>query len=212
MIVLFDFDGVLVDTETQYSVFWDGVGRDFLGVEDFGWTIKGQTLKQIYEKHITSAEDQEKVTLRLDEFERNMSYDFLPGVTGFLTQLKSAGIRSAIVTSSNDKKMTNVHRAHPELSGLIDRILTSEDFRKSKPDPECFLKGMEVLGGKPEDTIVFEDSLHGLAAGRASGAFVVGLSTTFPAERIEGLCDLVISDFRGLDIGTLITMSQNLAD
>ena len=203
MIVLFDFDGVLVDTETQYSRFWDGIGRDFLGVGDFGWTIKGQTLKQIYGKHIVSEEDREKVTHLLDEFERNMSYDFLPGVPEFLATLKSAGIRTAIVTSSNDKKMANVHRAHPELSSMIDRILTSEDFTRSKPDPECFLKGMEVLGASPSETVVFEDSLHGLAAGRASGAKVIGLSTTFPAERIAPLCDKVIPDFTTLTLSDL---------
>ena len=203
MVVLFDFDGVLVDTETQYSVFWYSIGRDFLGVDGFGWTIKGQTLKQIYGNHIPSAEDQEQVTLLLDEFERNMSYDFLPGVENFLRELKSAGVRTAIVTSSNDKKMANVYRAHPELTDLIDRILTSEDFTKSKPDPECFLKGMEVLGGTPSDTVVFEDSLHGLAAGRASGARVIGLSTTFPAEKIAHLCDMVIPDFTSLSLSDL---------
>lgn len=206
MVVLFDFDGVLVDTETQYSRFWDGIGRDFLGVDDFGWTIKGQTLKQIYDRHIPSREDQEKVTMLLDEFEKNMSYDFLPGVERFLTELKAAGIPAAIVTSSNDKKMANVHRAHPELSGLIDRILTSEDFTKSKPDPECFLKGMEVLGGSPSETIVFEDSLHGLTAGRASGARVIGLSTTFPADRIASLCDMVIPDFTVLSLHDLLSV------
>lgn len=206
MVVLFDFDGVLVDTETQYSRFWDGIGRDFLGVDDFGWTIKGQTLKQIYGRHIPSREDQEKVTMLLDEFEKNMSYDFLPGVERFLTELKAAGIPAAIVTSSNDKKMANVHRAHPELSGLIDRILTSEDFTKSKPDPECFLKGMEVLGGSPSETIVFEDSLHGLTAGRASGARVIGLSTTFPADKIAPLCDMVIPDFTDISLHDLLSV------
>lgn len=206
MVVLFDFDGVLVDTETQYSRFWDGIGRDFLGVDDFGWTIKGQTLKQIYDRHIPSREDQEKVTMLLDEFEKNMSYDFLPGVERFLTELKDAGIPAAIVTSSNDKKMANVHRAHPELSGLIDRILTSEDFTKSKPDPECFLKGMEVLGGSPSETIVFEDSLHGLTAGRASGARVIGLSTTFPADKIAPLCDMVIPDFTDISLHDLLSV------
>lgn len=203
MIVLFDFDGVLVDTESQYSVFWDGIGRDFLGVEGFGWTIKGQTLKQIYANHITSAEDQEKVTRLLDEYERNMSYDFLPGVTGFLAELKAAGIPAAIVTSSNDKKMENVYRAHPELSDMIDLVITSEHFSRSKPDPECFLKGMELLGGTPADTVVFEDSLHGLAAGRASGAKVIGLATTFPAEKIATLCDKVIPDFTTLTLADL---------
>ena len=47
MIVLFDFDGVLADTETQYTEFWNKIGKDYLGLEDFGRTIKGQTLVQI---------------------------------------------------------------------------------------------------------------------------------------------------------------------
>ena len=48
--VLFDFDGVIMDTETQYTVFWDEQGHKYLGEEDFGRCIKGQTLTQIYEK------------------------------------------------------------------------------------------------------------------------------------------------------------------
>lgn len=94
--------------------------------------------------------------------------------------------------------MANVYKAHPELLSLVDKILTSDDFTKSKPDPECFLKGMEVLGGTPEETIVFEDSLHGIAAGRAAGAKVIGLATTNTRETITPLCDMVIDDFTEL--------------
>lgn len=200
MIVLFDFDGVLVDTETQYTHMWDAIGADFLGQEGFGWTIKGQTLKDIYASHIPDPQLQEAVTERLDEYERQMVYEFIPGVPEFLKALKEAGIPTAIVTSSNDKKMANVYRALPELKSMVDMILTSEHFTKSKPDPECFLKGMELLGGTPSDTVIFEDSIHGLTAARASGAKVVGLATTFPAERVAPLSDMVISDFKGLTI------------
>ncbi len=200
MIVLFDFDGVLVDTETQYTHMWDAIGADFLGQEGFGWKIKGQTLKDIYASHIPDPQLQEAVTERLDEYERQMVYEFIPGVPEFLKALKEAGIPTAIVTSSNDKKMANVYRALPELKSMVDMILTSEHFTKSKPDPECFLKGMELLGGTPSDTVIFEDSIHGLTAARASGAKVVGLATTFPAERVAPLSDMVISDFKGLTI------------
>ena len=203
MIVLFDFDGVLVDTETQYTHMWDAIGRDFLGEEGFGWKIKGQTLKQIYAAYVTDPQLQEAVTARLDEYERQMVYEFIPGVPEFLNALKEAGVPTAIVTSSNDKKMANVYRALPELTSMVDRILTSEHFTKSKPDPECFLKGMELLGGTPADTVIFEDSLHGLAAARATGAKVIGLATTFPAERVAPLCDVVISDFTGLSLADL---------
>ena len=111
-----------------------------------------------------------------------------------------AGIRTAIVTSSHNVKMANAYRAHPELPGLVGAILTSNDFTRSKPDPECFLKGMEVLGGTPEETIVFEDSLHGINAGRAAGAKVIGLTTTNKSEVLTPLCDMVIDDFVGFSL------------
>ena len=100
--------------------------------------------------------------------------------------------------------MKNVRKAHPELWELVDAVLTSEHFSRSKPDPECFLKGMEILGGIPEDTYVFEDSLHGINAGRASGAHVIGLATTNPRETIEPLCDIVIDDFRGFSLNRIV--------
>ena len=201
MIVLFDFDGVIADTETQYTEFWNRIGREYLGQEEFGHTIKGQTLVQIFGKYFESMDrEQEEIVPQLNEFEANMSYDYIPGVYRFMQELKAAGIRSAIVTSSNDVKMANAYKAHPELLELVDKVLTSEHFSKSKPDPECFLKGMEFLGGTPEETVVFEDSFHGIAAGRAAGAKVIGLATTNKREAIAPLCDMVIDDFCGLTV------------
>lgn len=201
MIVLFDFDGVLADTETQYTEFWNKIGKDYLGLEDFGCTIKGQTLVQIFGKYFDGMiREQEEIVPMLNEFERNMTYGYIPGAEEFMKELKAAGIPIAIVTSSNDIKMSNAYKAHPELPELVDKILTSEYFSKSKPDPECFLKGMEILGGTPEETVIFEDSFHGLAAGRASGARVIGLATTNKREAIAPLCDMVIDDFLGLTV------------
>lgn len=205
MIALFDFDGVVMDTEPQYTAFWDKAGLEYFGVEGFAATIKGQTLVQIFEKHLHGRyEDQKELTVRIDELERNMVFDYIPGALEFITQLKKAGVPMAIVTSSNKVKMQQVFNSHPELLDLMDAILTSEDFARSKPAPDCFLKGMEVLGGTPEKTFVFEDSFHGLAAGRASGAFVVGLATTNSRESIASLCDRVIDDFRGFDMNIMI--------
>lgn len=201
MIALFDFDGVIADTETQYTVFWDRMGKEYLGLEGFGHTIKGQTLVQIFDRYFNGMiREQEEIVPQLNEFERNMTYGYIPGADAFMKELKAAGIPMAIVTSSNDIKMSNAYREHPELLEIVDTVLTSEHFTKSKPDPECFLKGMEVLGGAPEDTVVFEDSFHGLTAGRASGAKVIGLATTNKREAIAPLCDMVIDDFLGLTV------------
>ena len=205
MTVLFDFDGVIADTESQYTMFWNRMGNDYLGLDNLGIISKGQTLKLIFEKYFDGmTREQEEIVPLLDEFERNMSYDYIPGALEFMQSLKKAGIKSAIVTSSNDVKMTNAYKAHPELKELVDAILTSEHFSRSKPDPECFIKAMEVLGAKPEETVVFEDSFHGIAAGRASGAKVIGLATTNKSEAIAPLCDMVIDDFTYLSLNDLM--------
>jgi len=201
MIALFDLDGVIMDTESQYSIFWNQMGKEYLGIEDFGRIIKGQTLFQIFGRHFEGMiREQEEIVRRLDEYEMNMSYEYIPGADEFMKQLKASGVPMAIVTSSNEPKMQNVRKAHPELWELADSVLTSEHFSKSKPDPECFLKGMEILGGKPSETYVFEDSLHGINAGRSAGAKVIGLATTNHREVIEPLCNLVIDDFRGFSL------------
>lgn len=204
MIVLFDFDGVIANTESQYTTFWNRMGMEYLGLENFGHTIKGQTLVQIFGKYFDGmTREQEEIVPQLNAFEEQMTYEYIPGAYEFMQELKAAGIPSAIVTSSNDVKMANAYKAHPELRQLVDMVLTSEHFSKSKPDPECFLKGMELLGGTPETTYVFEDSIHGLNAGRASGAHVIGLATTNKRETIAPLCDMVIDDFRNLTIQDL---------
>ena len=113
--VLFDFDGVIMDTETQYTVFWDEQGHKYLGEEDFGRCIKGQTLTQIYEKYFSDkSEAQEEITARLNLFEKAMSYKYIPGVEAFIADLRRHGAKIAVVTSSNEDKMQNVYNAHPE--------------------------------------------------------------------------------------------------
>ena len=203
IVALFDFDGVISDTEGMYTEFWNAEGMKYFSEKDFGMKIKGQTLKHL-SKYFSSEAEFEQVIRDIDDFERSMPYDFVPGAWEFLCELKEAGIPTAIVTSSNDKKMENVWRAHPELKEMVTAVLTSNDFTASKPDPECFLKAMEVLGGSPERAIVFEDSIHGILAGKNSGAYVVGLSTTFPKEMIEDNCHLVIPDFRDITIEFLL--------
>ena len=207
IVALFDFDGVVVDTESQYTEFWNKAGKECLGLDDFGHTIKGQTLKQISAKYFEGKDEMlAKIVPELDAFESAMSYEYIPGAFEMMKELKEAGVPLAIVTSSNDIKMAQAYKAHPELLDMVDAVLTSECFTNSKPDPECFLKGMEHLGGTPENTVVFEDSFHGISAGRASGAFVVGLATTNKREDIAPRCDYVIDDFTGLTVSKLLEL------
>lgn len=206
---LFDFDGVVMDTETQYTVYWDEVGRQYHPeLPHFGALIKGQTLTQIYDKHFAGmTEEQSKITAGLNRFEREMTLEYIAGVVDFMKDLRAHDVKIAIVTSSNELKMANVYAAHPELKeSLVDRILTAEMFTRSKPAPDCFLLGAEVFGTVPQNCVVFEDSFHGLEAGNAAGMTVVGLSTTNTAEAIKDKCKLSIPDFVGFDYEKMMAL------
>lgn len=200
-IALFDLDGVILDTEGSYTAFWDDYGSRHFSEKDFGLKIKGQTLVKILDDYFPEENERKSITDAINDFERKMSYPFVPGVENYIKSLKSNGIRTAVVTSSNLLKMENVYRCHPGFKEMFDIILTSEDFSESKPSPYCYLKAMKLFGAGPENCVVFEDSLAGLQAARASGAFVTALTTTNPEEVVRNYADLVIRDFNDSGIG-----------
>ena len=211
-VALFDLDGVIFDTEPQYTEFWRSqcllYHPDQPGLEQ---RIKGQTLTQIYDKYFDGslACEREKITRRLDEFEQDMHFDYIAGFEAFIADLRQHGVKTAVVTSSNQKKMDTVYRNHSEFRQMFDAILTAEDFDKSKPDPDCYLKGAQRFGATPDECVVFEDSFNGLKSGRAAEMVVVGLSTTNPENEISKISDIVVNDYKSFkyeNICNLITM------
>lgn len=200
---LFDLDGVVFDTESQYSIFWGSECRRYLPEEDgLEHKIKGQTLVQVYEKYFSGEleKERENITKRLYEFEAQMSFEYVPGFEQFISSLRQQGLKTALVTSSNKMKMEAVYRKHPEFTTFFDAILTSEDFSESKPSPDCYFRAAERLSLDNGDCVVFEDSFNGLRSGRVAGMTVVGLSTTNSKEDIAPLCDIVINDYIGFNI------------
>lgn len=194
---LFDLDGVVFDTEPLYSQFWGSVFKQYYpdqpGLEQ---EIKGSTLVQIYDRYFAGRQsDQDSITMDLNEFEHNMPFRYIPGFEAFIVALRERGVKTAVVTSSNAEKMGNVYRTHPELSNYFDAVLTSEDFTRSKPDPEGYLKGAERLGFDPSECVGFEDSVNGLKSLNAAKVFTVGLDTTNPREVVAEYADIVVSDF-----------------
>ena len=207
---LFDFDGVVVDTEPQYSLFWDEKGEKYHPeIPEFGHHIKGQTLTQIYSQYFLQPEGiQPEITRELLDFETRMTFEFIPGVVDFMKELRQKGVKIAIVTSSNDQKMANAHRALPELKSMVDAIITADKVTHSKPHPECFLLGAETLQMPIDRCIVFEDSFHGLEAGNRAGMKVIGLATTNPASAIADKASLVIPDFVDFTFEKMVTVLE----
>ena len=194
---LFDLDGVVFDTEPQYSIFWQKECQYYHpeqpGLEQ---RIKGMVLTEIFNNFFKDVEDEwGDIVGRLNSWESSMDYEYVAGFEDFIAQLKLHGVKTAVVTSSNREKMKSVYRQHPQFKEMFDAILTAEDFDKSKPDPDCYLKGMARFGCKPDETVVFEDSVNGLKSGKASGALLVGLCTTNPEEILKEYTNLIIYNY-----------------
>ena len=203
---LFDLDGVVFDTEPQYTVFWGEQCRmyhpEHPGLEQ---EIKGSTLTQIYDCWFSGPllKEQLVITERLNAYEQQMDYDYIAGFIAFVEDLHQHGVKTAVVTSSNIPKMESVYRKQPGFKTLFDAILTSEDFERSKPDPDCYLKAALKLGAEPDECVVFEDSVNGLRSGLAARMKVVGLLTTNPEAVVAPLSELQVSDYTGLTFDSI---------
>lgn len=207
-VALFDLDGVVFNTEPQYTIFWGDIFKEYYPEEKgLEQKIKGQTLVQIFNEFFKGKKEiQQTIKDRLNEFEKNMQFDYVDGIVDFIGDLKRNGIKCAVVTSSNRNKMKNVYDQHPEYFQLFNRTLTSEDFTASKPNPDCYLKGAAVFGANPKDCVGFEDSFNGLKAVKAADAVAVGLATTNSKDAIKPLSDVVIKNYNGLDYTNLCKM------
>ncbi|MCF2658745.1 MAG: HAD family phosphatase [bacterium] len=199
-VALFDFDGVIADTEPLYDLFWnDAAQRYGLPYENFAQRIKGTTMPLIlatyFQQHTPAQIDQ--LFAEIAAFERDMSFPEIPGSIAFLQALKRAGVPMGLVTSSDDSKMAHAFRALP-IRDLFDTLVTADRITNGKPDPMCYLLAAEDLQVNPADCIVFEDSFAGIEAATRAGMTIVGISSTNPAEALRPLVDRVIPNFNGL--------------
>lgn len=203
--VLFDLDGVLIDTERLYTEFYNDLDRIHpTGVADFAFAIKGTTIGQILERYFPDPAVKADVLRRLHEFEHTMPYPMCPGAESLLERLRDAGIPAVVVTSSASDKMERVYASLPGFRDWFADIVTADDITRSKPHPEPYLTGATRLGLEPECCIVVEDSLQGIESGRAAGATVVGVATTYPRSVIEPMAHITVDSLEQLTLDTML--------
>ena len=190
---LFDLGGVLIDSETLYTRFWENVGKVHkLPSPTFAYDIKGTTLDDILTTYFPEPEVRQSVDRLLHKFENEIVYPVFPGALEFVDSLRGRGLKTVIVTSSDNKKMDFLFAQHPDFASHFDAIVTAADVTHSKPHPEPYLVGAAKAGADAKECLVFEDSFQGLESGRRAGCRVIGLSTTNSAEAIEGKADMVV--------------------
>lgn len=209
--VVFDMDGLMFDTEHLFF----RVADDFMIDHGSRFTEEMMSLMigrraidagKVFHSHggLTHRPVPEIMTDVKNRFYSRMLTDSntMPGLVELLDQLKIANIPHAVATSSGRHHAESLIGHH----GILDRfqfLLSGEDVKHGKPNPEIYLTAAERLGVKPERMLVLEDSAAGLHAAKAAGAYAVGVPHTYsPAEGImhadliiQGLNDPVLLAF-----------------
>ena len=207
--VLFDLDGVVVDSESIYTQFWSDIDKLYpTGVENFAIAIKGNTLQRILADYFPDNDVKQDILELIKDFEINMRYKPFAEAIRFINELKRNQFRIAIVTSSSQKKMDNLYAQNPGFREMFDAVVTGDMVSHSKPDPEPYLLGAKAIGVAPESCYVFEDSISGIESGIRAGATVIGLATTLPYDKIDGKAHLTINDFTGFHVGDMLSVEK----
>lgn len=198
--VLFDFDGVITNTEPQYDTYYDRVGEQHLGIKNFASMVKGVTLPNIISKYFKDVPQTEidKIIEETIEFEKNLNYPPIPGAIEFISYLKENNYKIGLVTSSQDFKMKIALNALG-LTNAFDTEVTANRITEGKPDPMCYLLAAKDLNASPEECMVLEDSFFGIQSGLSAGMCVVGLSTTNSEADLKKVVDNVIPDFSNIN-------------
>lgn len=202
---LFDLDGVLIDSESEYTKIWNSINHEYpSGYADLPLRIKGTTLTKILNEYYPEKDIQKQVEERLHQLENKMTYSYLPGAKDFLDKLKSKNIPCVLVTSSDQEKMTHLWQQLPDLKKYFEHIITGDMVATSKPSPEGYLLGASKINLDSSQCVVFEDSLQGVKAGKNAGSFVVGVCGTLSSETLAPFSNILINNFNEIDLDTLI--------
>lgn len=178
--VLFDFDGVIADTE-ESNVKYLGKALAVFGVvitPEEQAQLVGMNDPRILEKMLRRARPPVTLEQLLEErkrqgntYEDDPDLAPTPGVIEFLHRLRAAGKGIALVSSTSARLiLAALNRLG--LTGFFDVIICGDMVSEKKPSPECYRKAMALLRARPEECVIVEDSPVGIRAGKAAGAVV----------------------------------------
>lgn len=188
--IIFDLDGVIVDTAKFHFYAWRNLAKklsihfDEKDNEQLKGVSRVESLKKILQWGNKSISDDQFEQLMHEKNQEYLSYvdemkpnDVLPGVMPVLNLLKNLDVKMAIGSASKNAKRI---LANVDLDEFFDGIVDGLTVNKAKPDPEVFLKGAELLDANPENCLVFEDSIAGIEAANRGNMLSIGIgdSTT----------------------------------
>lgn len=179
--VLFDMDGIVLDTEKLYARFWREAAQEqgfhmtheqALGMRSLS-SVAGQAqLERYFGPGVSRQRFREIRIRRMDEYTRQYGVDPKPGIYELLDELQRRGIRTAITTSSPPERVEQYLKPLG-LYDRFDRICSGHQVAKGKPEPDIYLFGAESIDLAPETCLALEDSPAGVLSAHRAGCITV---------------------------------------
>lgn len=213
--LIFDFDGLILDTETPEYQVWQTIyrGHGFeLPHEEWGKIIGGYGLSNFdAAKHLSLLSQGRLDPVSLRDRHRSESHSLtlaqpvLPGVLDYLREAKRLALRLAIASSSAHA-WVDTHAGRLGVLHCFDQVICSDDVAagRTKPNPDLFLEALARLGVRKEEAIVFEDSPNGVQAARSAGIFVVAVPNPITSLLSIENADLRLTSLADLSLPELL--------
>jgi HAD superfamily hydrolase (TIGR01509 family) len=211
--LIFDFDGLILDTETPELFAWQDVYRDHeqeFTVHTFGQIVGGTAgtdfepvahLEQLTGEKL----DSPQLYARVQEQRLALIYQQppLPGVKGLIEDARRLGLKLAVASSSTHDWVDG-HLTRLGLFPFFDVVKASEDVQRTKPEPDLFLAALSALRVQPDEAVVLEDSPNGVLAAKRAGLFVVAVPNTVTQElsfegenlRVSSLAEISLAELQ----------------
>ena len=190
--VLFDLDGVLINTTALHYRVWDEFARarGFVPSRQQLLATNGRRAEETIRLWLGPGLSDPQVAAITADREINANRLLatepvppVPGAIEFVHTLQRVGIPMAVATSATPQN-ASLALSRVAMEGIFDVVISAADVTKGKPDPEPYLKAAERLGVSPAACLVIEDSVSGIRSAKAAGAKCLALATTFPRESL----------------------------
>jgi HAD superfamily hydrolase (TIGR01509 family) len=206
---IFDLDGLIIDSEHVWAeAIDDFLNKHKVKNREVDFDRRGMGLQEILQKYkkifglkgsLSELTDQLRQIFYKLSF-KNKKLKLLPGVKNFLRKTK--GLKVALATGGHDKNKAKEVLKFFEIASFFGEIVSSDDVETGKPEPEVYFFTAEKLSVKPEECIVFEDSVNGVISGKKAGMTVYAVNKNEPLrnELKKAGADAVFKTFSEINI------------
>ncbi len=215
--LIFDFDGLILDTETVIFQVWNEIYADYghqLALSDWAFCIgTSHHAFDVYgdlEKRAGRPLPREEIKKRHQARSRELLSTMKPraGVQEYLEEAQKRGLSLAVASSSHRDWVEN-HLDLIQLKGYFQVIRTADDVSQVKPDPELYLSALKGLGTQAGEAIAFEDSPNGIRAAQSAGIFCMAVPNSVTIRLDLSHADDRLESMAALPLGELLNRVEN---